>query len=59
MFSVCAECGGKGKYTVVNAYDANDVEEVICEYCDGDGIVERDLTIAPKIKKQPKNGWYN
>lgn len=37
--AICAACKGKGKYTVRNAYDPTYQEEVICEHCDGDGVI--------------------
>jgi DnaJ-class molecular chaperone len=40
--SVCSECSGKGSLVVNNAYNAELVEEVQCEYCMGTGVFRRD-----------------
>lgn len=57
--SVCAECKGKGSYKVFNAYDPQDVDVVVCEYCDGDGVLSE--VAAPRSRgRQPlEDGWYN
>jgi hypothetical protein len=34
---MCAECEGKGKYKILNAYDENYEREIKCEYCGGCG----------------------
>ena len=36
---VCGECKGKGQYKIRNAYDPTFVEEILCEYCDGTGVL--------------------
>ncbi len=56
--SVCAECKGKGKYKVFNAYDPDDVEEVLCEHCDGDGLIS--MVFDPRqIQGRSEDDWAN
>lgn len=42
---VCEECEGKGNYTILNAYDPDFKEVVVCEHCYGAGYVERNIKV--------------
>lgn len=57
--STCAECKGKGKYKVYNAYDLTFEEEVICEYCDGEGTFIEPLFSSPRKNKTLDDEWVN
>jgi len=57
--SVCAECKGKGKYLVFNAYDPEDVEEVLCEHCDSDGHVSRPFSSRSRSPGKLEDEWAN
>lgn len=59
--SVCGECNGKGNYKILNAYDPEFEETVICEYCDGDGVVYSavEFTKAAAAGKTQDDDWFN
>lgn len=35
--SVCGECKGSGKIVIRNAWNPEAAEEVICDFCEGEG----------------------
>jgi hypothetical protein len=41
----CSECGDTGQYCVFNAYNAEDVQKVPCEYCVPKPKSERKLAL--------------
>ena len=59
--SICGECKGKGSYKVYNAYDPNFEEDVICEYCDGQGTFDEDSLDQPFPTRKPEktDHWVN
>lgn len=52
QFAICSECRGKGNVLVVNTSSV--MEENICSYCDGTGIVDYDLFVPRPRKKIKK-----
>jgi DnaJ-class molecular chaperone len=47
----CENCDGHGTYCVLNAYDPDFKETIICEVCHGSGKVARALNTKEDIDK--------
>lgn len=60
MFNLCDNCKGKGTYTVFNAYNPDDRDDVICEKCDGQGYIEYSHNPKRKSKRDVDgDDWSN
>ena len=57
--SVCAECKGKGVYKIYNAYDPSFEEEIICEYCDGEGVLYQEEKRPRRKVGKNDDDFYN
>jgi DnaJ-class molecular chaperone len=55
---ICPECHGKGTYKIYNAYEPEFEEEITCECCDGEGVLDAPLTPVRK-KTRRDDEWVN